>query len=114
MDSTNIVLSNNEYYFAALSHVNLPSTLVYVNNYQQISPNTIKFDVTATQVAPFLWMESSYMGRYSDNGFLLPGMQTRTIYFYADEKLNVNDFGLTLTTRSVMDTIEQVDSSKYR
>ena len=46
--------------------------------------------ISATAPAAFVWAETKWRGRWSDNGFLIPSAGTTELTFYSDQATNGN------------------------
>eukprot|EP01092_Planopodium_desertum_P007296 TRINITY_DN2975_c0_g1_i3.p1 TRINITY_DN2975_c0_g1~~TRINITY_DN2975_c0_g1_i3.p1 ORF type:complete len:237 (-),score=7.21 TRINITY_DN2975_c0_g1_i3:43-732(-) len=64
--------------------------------------NQYLITVSSSAIAAFVWVESSYTGRFSDNGFLMLH-ETKQLIFYSHGKLTPQALKASLAIRSLFD-----------
>lgn len=70
-----------------------------------MSPYMIQFEIRISHVAPYIAVESSLPGRFSDNNFLLKPWRSKAIAFLSDQPLNsTKSFSNCLSFLSLTDT----------
>lgn len=80
---------------------------IYVSDYfvkVQVSSGGDTFailNITADAVAPFVWLETSVSGVFSDNGFTILAPQTEIRFDTRGEKLDMTVFQESLTIRDL-------------
>jgi beta-mannosidase len=74
--------SENVHFLTPLRTSTLLPVEFKVLNIQQIDKNTFKFEIVASNVSPFTFLESSNFGRFSDNGFMLLKNMRKTLFYY--------------------------------
>ena len=80
----------------------------HIQSTVRIEQGQIVVSLSTDAAAPFVFLESPYPGRFSDNGFLLVPMdgQTKDISFISKADFSLNDFKSSLKIRSIRDTYQ--------
>eukprot|EP00027_Filamoeba_sp_ATCC50430_P010404 CAMPEP_0168558112 /NCGR_PEP_ID=MMETSP0413-20121227/9793_1 /TAXON_ID=136452 /ORGANISM="Filamoeba nolandi, Strain NC-AS-23-1" /LENGTH=326 /DNA_ID=CAMNT_0008589205 /DNA_START=112 /DNA_END=1088 /DNA_ORIENTATION=- len=81
----NQVLSSNEFFLSELSDVYLEDPKIQLTNVVAINSTLAQVTVSSSFPAPYVFLQTSISGRFSDNAFLLlPGSENAvTIYFHS-------------------------------
>jgi hypothetical protein len=76
-----------------------------VSQFNQTSATEVSFIITSQAWAPYAWLETALVGRFSQNGFLLaPGTPTK-ISFIGWAKLLASELEADLKLMTIYDTI---------
>ena len=91
--------SENVHYLEKLRFSTLEDVEFKISNIEQVNEKTIKFEIISSNVAPYVFIQSSLFGRFSDNGFLMLKGEKRIIHFYGWSK--IKNFENSLTVKSM-------------
>eukprot|EP00455_Lapot_gusevi_P046655 TRINITY_DN6177_c0_g1_i2.p1 TRINITY_DN6177_c0_g1~~TRINITY_DN6177_c0_g1_i2.p1 ORF type:complete len:114 (-),score=13.23 TRINITY_DN6177_c0_g1_i2:42-383(-) len=102
------LLSRNEVFPAPLKSIVLsPPNIVVVSissNGKHVSGYSTDVTIQSDHIAPYVFLETTVPGRFSDNGFLLlPGVPT-VVTFWGFDDYSVDDFKKHLRIVSLHDT----------
>jgi len=90
-DATNAIQSENVFYLSSLKDVTtLKDPQLTVVSVTQSGNRQFTISLKASAIAAFVWLETSYSGRFSDNGFLFTS-PTKDVFFYANEDVTATD-----------------------
>eukprot|EP00026_Physarum_polycephalum_P005451 Phypoly_transcript_05485.p1 GENE.Phypoly_transcript_05485~~Phypoly_transcript_05485.p1 ORF type:complete len:496 (+),score=67.06 Phypoly_transcript_05485:433-1920(+) len=104
LDSSNARVATNVFYLSTLNEVDLQTPTITFSNFQQISSESIAFTVSSTQVAPYTFLQTPFLGTFNDNGvLLLPGLSAN-MTFTGWEDVSVASFQSSLTSISIANT----------
>lgn len=95
------MLSTNVFYLSSLAKVVLPTPNITYSRFAQSSPTQVSFVVTSNQVAPYVFLQTSIAGVFSDNGFLLLPNTPVAVLFNAKQAVKVDVLQASLTVKSV-------------
>ena len=104
--------SENIFFPSSLASVNLEDPRICLTDFKALGDKKgIAFQVSCSAVAPFVWLESDFSGRFSQNGFTQLSHLPRWITFelWEDESCSVDIETLkkSLRVRSVWDTLQE-------
>jgi hypothetical protein len=98
-----------------------PKPHILLSDFTQVSPDTVSFTVSSTGVAPYVALDTSLPGVFSDNNFFLLPWEPRAMTFTASTAPNsgkaaavaATDLEATVTIMSLGDTLNTA-STLYR
>jgi hypothetical protein len=102
--------SENVFFPSNLADVNLGDPKLQISDFKALHERKgFAFKMSSSVVAPFVWLESEYAGRFSHNGFTSFSHFPRWIAFeiWEDDESNVDieKFKNSLQVRSIWDTL---------
>jgi beta-mannosidase len=99
-------IARNVHYLTKLKDASLQAPQITASAFQQPDNSTITFALSASNSAPYVWLETSYSGRFSDNGFLLLSSERATLTFRASTgtTISLETFKSTLSIKSLYDS----------
>eukprot|EP01094_Clydonella_sp_ATCC50884_P019732 TRINITY_DN3927_c0_g1_i1.p1 TRINITY_DN3927_c0_g1~~TRINITY_DN3927_c0_g1_i1.p1 ORF type:complete len:944 (+),score=224.15 TRINITY_DN3927_c0_g1_i1:90-2921(+) len=100
------VLASNFYIPTNVSAVSLAPASIAFSNFKQQSASVVSFSVTSTQAAPYVWLDTSLAGHFSDNGLLLWRGEERTIEFSSQDAVTPSQLQRALSARTIRDTYQ--------
>jgi len=105
LSASNLTLANNYFLAASPYDMTIPNPqLEIVSIKQGLSANEYQVQLKSSNVALFVWLETTVQGRFSDNGFILTS-GIASVIFYSWEPSTTQQLLATLTIRSLYDTL---------
>jgi len=98
------ISASNVFYLSSFAEADLIKPIFAINTISMSSGTqgpVVKFNVTSTQVAPFVFLESPLSGRFSDNGMLLLKDVPITLDFIGWQSFSLAEFEDTLEIKSI-------------
>ena len=92
----------------ATTHHNMKAFAANADSAKPSLVTSASVQLTAVTAAPYVWLETTIGGYFSDNGFLLLPEIAETITFSGYEPFDQNEFVKTLRVRSIYDTLTKV------
>jgi len=105
-DDNNRTVADNHFYLSSLADVQqwLPKAMITIQSVTAgSSPNEALVTLMSSAVAPYTYISTPVVGRFSENGFVLFPAQARTFAFYGMQNFSISYFASSLEVYSISD-----------
>lgn len=104
---------SNTFFPSSFETVTLSDPRIDVKGFKKDSEGQVSFVLTCYAIAPFIWVESSYEGRFNRNAFLgIPGESYAVVFkVWGAGHVDVEEFKTSLRVRSLWDTVPKTGCS---
>lgn len=92
------------FFLANLTSVNLPTPNISTQNFAQLHPSIVTFQVTSDHLSPWTWFETPLQGVFNDNGVLLLPKVTKTLTFTSLSPVTTSQLQSSLRIRTIRST----------
>ncbi|KAJ6252035.1 beta-mannosidase [Anaeramoeba flamelloides] len=90
-------------YFNKLS---LPTPKISVSNIKLLDQNTVEFTLQSDQIALFVFLQTTYSGKFQDNGFVMLKGEEKVLEWHAWEDFDFSKFELNLKVKDLSATFD--------